>query len=155
MPWKRPQGRGGALAYDQAGALEDAGASSSADAPAPPAAEEQPVIAKPVVVGPSESGYVFVDGRLAMRILRGNPKGSCSVKCYRHSSCTFLLTLKDAPPDAELIDWFFEVPAAEPGANADTPKALARKHVGLADRWRSKKKAKGGAASSSSTAPVP
>lgn len=93
-------------------------------------------------VGPSPAGYVTLGERTVGRILRGNPKGSCSVRCYRHRGCSFLITLRDAPPDAALLAWLFEVPAAGPDASSDESKALAAQHVALADRWRSKRRQK-------------
>lgn len=83
-----------------------------------------------------------------LRVLRGNPKGSLSVRCYRHTGCSFLLSERLAPDDDDLISWAYDVPGNEPGMSTEERKALAQRHKGLADKWRPKKKAKAAAASS-------
>ena len=133
-----------AVAGDEACATgppnDELGATMSDFAPPPP-----PVPARNCV-GPSALGYVTLDGRAVMRIQRGNPKSSLSVRCYRHSGCSFLLPLRMAPSDAELIEWCFAVPTAETGASAAEARELARRHVELSRLWRA---ASTGASSSS------
>lgn len=102
--------------------------------------------------GPSKMGYVTLDGKAVMRIQRGNPKNSLSVRCYRHTGCSFLLPLRFAPPDRELIAWCFEVPEAEPGASSATSKDLGKRHVDLSRRWRENGQASGSGAASSRAA---
>lgn len=99
------------------------------DPPPPPPPPER-------CTGPSPMGYVSFEGRSILRILRGNPKNSLSIKCYRHPGCTWLLPLRLAPPDADLIAWSFEVPPATPGMPPAEAKELARRHIKLAERWR-------------------
>ena len=109
------------------------------------------------IVGPSAMGYVLHDGKSVMRILRGNPKNSMSVKCYRHPSCSFLLPLRLAPSDEDLVRWLFAVPE-DKSASAEVRKQLAGQHVALANKWKqpAARKAKAGAASSSTSAgPAP
>lgn len=120
------------------------GAGSSGDAlPPPPEPHHEPVTVKERlgVTGPSEMGYVYHNGkgRPMLRILRGNPRGSVSVRCYQHTGCSFLLTLASAPCDDDLIEWGFEVPPALEDAPASESKALGEKHKRLADKWRPKK----------------
>lgn len=54
-------------------------------------------------IGPSADGYVQHQGRTILRIIRGKPRGSLSVRCYLHPSCKFLLPLSRAPADSELL----------------------------------------------------
>lgn len=123
-------------------------ASSSSEAPPAPSSEiPAESIAAPTgetvgdLVGPSPAGFVSMHGRTVMRILRGNPRNSLSVRCYRHVGCSFLLSLRDAPADEDLLRWLIEVPAPADGATSADKKELARRHVALADRWRSRRKA--------------
>lgn len=143
-----PEGQGLDAAGTTPATADEATAPKDDAAPTPPVA--QPQSERERVNGPSPSGYVWLDGRSVARILRGNPAGSCSVRCYRHTGCSFLLSLRDTPSDADLLQWLFEVPAAAPGSSSAESKSLGRQHVALADRWRSSKKRK--SASSSSNA---
>lgn len=94
-------------------------ASSSTSPSMPePAAEPQAVAPDTsMLTGPTEMGYVYQEGRVIMRVQRGKPKNSLSVKCYKHSQCTFLLSLRCAPSDEELLQWSVAVPAPPPGAS--------------------------------------
>lgn len=122
-------------------AAQDEGPTTAPGAPQPQGEQDAPAPGDEArVVGPSDLGYVSLDGRVVMRILRGNPKGSLSVRCYRHTSCSFLLSLRDAPSDTELVKWLFEVPPAPAGSANEQSKVLGRRHVGLADRWRSSRR---------------
>lgn len=115
-----------------------------ADDTVPPAAplpqEPRSVAEQFGVSGPSGMGYVCHDGKTVMRIQRGNPKGSLSVRCYRHTRCSFLLSLKDAPEDDELIRWCFAVRAKGPGDDAAETAKLAQEHLRLVEKWRPSKK---------------
>lgn len=118
-------------------------ASSSSDIVSPPPAPldladaEQPSLReRHGIVGPSPLGYLSMGGRCFLRIQRGNPKSSLSVRCYKHPQCSFLLPLRVAPSDEELIQWSFEVAASEPGAPAAEARALAAEHLRLASKWR-------------------
>lgn len=124
--------------------------------PAEPAGGEAPpsVYERFSVSAVSGLGYVYHDGRSILRIQRNKPKGSCSVKCYRHSQCSFLTTMAAAPSDEAIIEWAFEVPAATLGGPLSEGKALGLQHVRLADRWKSKRgggSAKSGGATASSS----
>lgn len=94
------------------------------------------------VADPSPMGYVYHDGRSILRIQRGKPKGSLSVKCYRHPGCSFLLGLAHDPGDDELVEWALKLPAVPAGATTAEGRALAAEHMGLVDIWRPKRKAK-------------
>lgn len=109
-----------------------AGEQEIADEPSPPALDMSSLS------DPSGQGYVYQNARVVMRILRGNPKGSLSVRCYKHPNCSCLLSLRVAPPDDELKKWFLEVPAAEPGSSKEVAGALGKQHVRLANKWRTK-----------------
>lgn len=66
----------------------------------------------PCTTPSSIGGYVYADGRSIMRIQRGKPAGRCTVTCYRHPACNFLLNLDKTPPDEELFAWLFAMPPA-------------------------------------------
>lgn len=120
---------------------------SSTDMPPPPPPPPEPSICDRMgVTGPSPMGYLSQDGRSFLRIQRGKPKGNISVKCYRHSGCSWLLTEKSAPPDDDIVAWAFEVPATTSSMGKEESKALAQQHMKLVDRWRPKKVAKAAAA---------
>lgn len=129
-----------------AGNAGGASSSSTAVAPAPPPPDAPPeqlsIRDRLGVSGPTPLGYCQQGGRQVLRILRGNPKGSLSVRCYRHVGCSFLLSLSAAPSDEDLIAWCFEVPQAPAGAPSAESKELARRHVALAEKWRPAKLAK-------------
>lgn len=123
-------------------AAPDGTAASSSAGPSMPEPVAEPQAAAPdtsAPTGPTEMGYVYQEGRAVMRIQRGKPKNSLSVKCYKHPQCTFLLSLRVAPSDAELLQWCVAVLAPAPGASNEEAKALGRQHVRLADEWRPKK----------------
>lgn len=94
------------------------------------------------VADPSPMGYVYHDGRSILRIQRGKPKVSLSVKCYRHPGCSFLLGLAHDPGDGELVEWALKLPAVPAGATTAQGRALAAEHMGLVDIWRPKRQAK-------------
>lgn len=99
------------------------------------------------IAPPSQMGYVYYDNRSVVRIQRGKPKGSISVKCYNHPGCSWLLSLSAAPSDDEIIGWLFEVPPPPEGTPTAEAKALTKKHLALVEKWRPRR---GGAASSNS-----
>lgn len=114
---------------------------SSSDPPPPPEEEvaNPPTPAALGVTGPSPMGYVSQGGRSIARIQRGSPRNSLSVKCYQHPGCTWLLPLRLAPPDSDLLAWCVEVPPATSGMSPVEAKSLARQHVQMADRWRERR----------------
>lgn len=127
-------GASAASPVEGAASGEHAGAGDAEDfLPPPPPADP---MARYGCTGPSAMGYFHKDGRSVMRVLRGQPRGSLSVRCYRHPRCTFLLPLRMAPPDAELVSWLFEVPTAEEGGIAGDVTNLGKKHSDLSKRWR-------------------
>lgn len=105
------------------------------------------------VTGPLASCYLYAGGRSVARIIRGNPRGSVSMQCYRHPACKFVITTRMDPGDEAFIDWLYEIPAPAEGATGPERKALTKLHLERAQRWRATKS--GGAASSSSAAPAP
>ena len=89
------------------------------------------------VSDPGSSGYCYYKGRQAIRIQRGKPNAnSVSISCYRHTSCTMLLSASRCPPDSTLKQWLFEVEATPAGASDELKAALRRRHMQLGkDRW--------------------
>lgn len=122
-------------------AVAHGNAADADDPPAGPLGQEDMSAAEAFkVTGPSPMGYVCQDGKTVMRIQRGNPKGSLSVRCYQHSKCSFLLSLKDAPSDDDLIRWCFAVSAKESAASTAEAAKLAQDHLKLVEKWRPDKK---------------
>lgn len=110
-------------------------------------AEEAPEVAAAMTArarfnidGPSASGYCYSDGVRCCRIVRGMPKNSLSMRCFRHPACSFLLPLRLAPTDDELLEWLFEVEvpdrALSAAAHALEAQRLAALHIARANRWR-------------------
>lgn len=117
----------------------DAGSAPAADAEPsapPPPPQDAPWAS---MEGPSASGYVYLDGRSAMRIQRGKPAGRLTLSCYRHPSCNLIINLDRAPDDDELKRWFFEVEPVPPGASKEEKLELKNRHVKSARaRWTSR-----------------
>ena len=109
-------------------------------AEAPPA--EAPVPAPPTpwaahgLDDPTPQGYYYQNGRPAIRIIDGNPKNSVSVRCFKHTGCSFLLPLRIRPSDEALFAWWAEVPALPVDAPAGDREAAAMRHNGLAARFK-------------------
>lgn len=133
---------------DVPGVVDDVGDPSpglaSASSSCGPVAEEEPMVdeAPPPLPpcdrmeGPSSSGYVYFEGRSAMRIQRNRPLGRLTLSCYKHPKCTLLVNLDRAPTDEDLKRWFFEGEAAPPGSDKNICIELGRKHLQAAkDRW--------------------
>jgi hypothetical protein len=89
-------------------------------------------------IGPTPMGYVNLSttSEGVLRIQRGKPRGSLSVRCYRHPACSFLMPLWQAPTDADLIAWAFEVEKAPRGMRPEDRKNLADRHMASARRFR-------------------
>lgn len=104
-------------------------AGSSGDGAAPPPVPQP----WEEMVGPSPlGGYVYYQGRSVLRIQRDKPKGKCTVTCYRHRRCHFLLNLNRTPTDLDLFKWLFELPPTESSATDEEKKALTARHMGNA-----------------------
>ena len=86
--------------------------------------------------GPSDKGYWRKDGRNILRIVRGQPKRSISVACYRHTSCTWVLPLRQAPSDDAIIDWLFSVEVPDYMAPRGAWDSSKDQHVELAKQFR-------------------
>ena len=89
--------------------------------------------------GPTPLGYVTYRGSALMRIQRGKKqKPSLCVRCYWHSSCSFLLLpSRLAPSDAELFRWALELPRADSSTMSRAEmKSLAARHMESAKRFR-------------------
>lgn len=124
-----------ATAAAVSGPSPDAPASSGADAaPPPPPPPAEAGAPRPEL--PSPMGYVYLGGRSIGRVIRGKPARSLSVRCYVHTSCSFLLPLRLAPSDSEICEWLVAEPAAPPGATTAQRQAAAKRHIELAKRWR-------------------
>lgn len=126
--------------------LQGANNASAGSAEQPPAeAPHEEVSAPPLpdwqrMVGPSSSGYVYLDGRAVMRIQRGRPAGRLTLSCYRHTGCSMLINIDRAPTDDELKKWFFEVEPNAPESKKEERKEMTKTHLSLARaRWTSKR----------------
>lgn len=75
---------------------------------------------------------MYYQGRSVLRIQRDKPKGKCTVTCYRHRRCHFLLNLNRTPTDLDLFKWLFELPPTESSATDEEKKALTARHMGNA-----------------------
>ena len=101
---------------------EDASApgepSSSSDAPHP--GDELP--------DPSESGYIYFEGRSVLRVVRGQPKSWLCINCYFHRSCQVTMKLSEEPPLRDIKRWARSVDPTPPDAGSEVNKALAAAH---------------------------
>ena len=133
------------------------GSSSSSGAivpPPPPPPFEAPILAVDAVgppepepgpqdcAGPTPLGYMLCRGTAVARLIRGKPAGSMSFRCYRHPSCSFVVSLAGAPTDEELIEYLFSVRPALANMPPAERKALAKEHMDLAKKCKAKPKAK-------------
>ena len=102
---------------------EDASApgepSSSSDAPHP--GDELP--------DPSESGYIYFEGRSVLRVVRNQPRTWLGINCYFHRSCQVLIKLSEEPPLRDIKRWARSVGPTPLGPGTDAlNKALAAAH---------------------------
>lgn len=128
------------------------GEPSSASAPSASAADEHqsptadqlpppPPLLWQQLIGPSASGYVYLDGRAVMRIQRGKPTGRLTLSCYRHTRCSMLINLDRAPSDETLKQWLFEVEPTPPDSSKEARQTLTKRHLDLArSQWTAKRR---------------
>lgn len=117
-------------------AEEDHDGSEVPAASAPPA--QQPW---ELLLPPSQAGYISDGSKTVLRIQRDKPPGRCTISCYRHPGCNFLLNMGRTPPNEDLYRWLYEVEAATPDQSTAERKALAKRHSALAkERWSAPKK---------------
>lgn len=105
--------------------LSSAASSSAAPAPIEPwtrCSEASPL------------AYIYLDERSGGRLLRGSPKNSMTIRCYRHPSCQWLVNLRRAPTDDVFLrEWLF---AVDTSTDAVEQRALAIRHVAITrNRW--------------------
>jgi hypothetical protein len=90
------------------------------------------------------SGRIYEFGlRQIGTIVRGKPRDSLSVSCNQHSKCTFVCSLRVAPSDEELKQWFVAVPRNQPEDSAGDRMRKQREHLALASQWKMGGKGKG------------
>jgi hypothetical protein len=100
------------------------------EVPSPPSGETAGL------TGPTALGYVSLNGLSVMRVQRGKPTNSFSVRCYREfPKCTFIVPLWCGPNNDELFESCLAVPAGVAGESAGN-KELAAKHIALATKWK-------------------
>lgn len=151
---------------DEAPATEAGEAMKAADAQAehasgsvaqPPPTPPEPQLPRlpPGIVGPCPRGYILLDGALFLRVQRGNPRGQLSVKCYWHNSCSWLLPLRLAPSDEDIIRWGLELPSTRYHKDAAVSRQMGQRHCRSAERFRAQAAPAGqGGTAASSTAPA-
>lgn len=120
---------GGGTSASSSGAARDGTGPQDVEVMAPPPAEPS-LRDRFGLVGPSSTGYVTSEGRLCVRIQRGKPKGSVSIRCYRHRNCSLLLTERLALGDDDLLEWAFSVEATGPELSLEESQALTASEEG-------------------------
>lgn len=126
--------------HDEAAATGAPRAGAVAE-PAAPSAElalGEAVVGERAVEGPTAEGFFSRGGRVVMRVIRGQPRNSVSVRCYMHTYCSFLLPLRIAPSNAELVAWLLEGEELPPDANAARRRAAGDHHKMRAERFKSR-----------------
>jgi hypothetical protein len=123
---------------DPAAGLAEPGAADAASLAEPGVPEEAPMspAARWGLEGPDPDGYFKRGDRRMLRILRGNPRNSISVRCLLHTGCSFLVPLRLGLTDSQIIEWCFALGEPDALATRGEIAEVVARHKALAKRLR-------------------